>query len=252
VPTSAGIAARGGAGYAVSVSEDGAEMTLAKRLGEKGEHRIVVRLLRAMGEAVGNRHHMVSGGAQRTEDPFWVLIATMLSHRTKEDVTMASCERLFGLAPTPERLARTPVRTIEKTIYPVGFYRTKARAVRDAASRLVVECNGVVPDSMGELLRLRGVGRKTANMVITMGYGKDAICVDTHVHRVSNRLGLVSTNTPNETEYALMEVLPMRWWVGSNEVMVGFGRRVCRPVIPYCSRCPFEDECPMVNVDRHR
>jgi endonuclease-3 len=224
------------------------EKLSAKKLHGMTDKRSVVRLLRAMNEAVGKPSPTVTKSAHRTEDPFWVLIATMLSHRTREDVTMAACRRLFDIAPTPERLAGTPVGTIEKKIYPVGFYKTKARAVRDAALHLITECDGTVPNSVGGLVRIRGVGRKTANMVITMGWGKDGICVDTHVHRVSNRLGLVATKRPEETERALMEILPRRYWIGCNELFVRFGRRVCRPVSPTCSRCPFGEVCPRVGV----
>lgn len=225
-------------------------MPWKERSRRKIDKRDAARLLRAMGTAVRMPHPTVSKGSGQTEDPFWVLIATMLSHRTKEDVTMAACARLFRIAPTPGSLAHTPVRAIEKEIYPVGFYRKKARAIRDAASQLVVECDGVVPDSVSRLLRFRGVGRKTANMVVTMGYGKDGICVDTHVHRVSNRLGLVVTKTPEETEYALMEIIPGRYRRWCNELFVRFGRRICRPIYPLCTRCPFEGQCPRIGVHR--
>jgi endonuclease-3 len=225
---------------------------ITNRLHNTTHKRGVVELLRAMNETAGTSRTLVSKSPRQTEDPFWVLIATMLSHRTKEKVALAACRRLFRIAPTPDKLARTAVREIEKRIYPVGFYKKKARAVRDAAAQLVAECGGVVPDSIDGLLRFRGVGRKTANMVVIMGYGKDGICVDTHVHRVSNRLGLVTTDTPEKTEDALMEIVPERYRRGCNELFVRFGREICRPVNPLCARCPFEDQCPRIGLDRHR
>jgi endonuclease-3 len=124
--------------------------------------------------------------------------------------------------------------------------------VREIAKRIGREHGGVVPDSMEELLAFKGVGRKTANLVITLGYGKKGICVDTHVHRVSNRVGLVRTSTPERTEYALIEVLPEKYWIGYNELVVSFGQRVCRPVSPLCSSCPLERGCPKIGVEKHR
>ena len=144
------------------------------------------------------------------------------------------------------------MRVIEKAIYPVGFYKTKARTIRTIARRLLDECDGSVPDSIDELLKFKGVGRKTANLVLTLGYGKKGICVDTHVHRVSNRLGLVKTSNPEQTEYALMDVLPEKYWIGYNEMLVSFGQKVCRPISPLCSTCPLSKGCPQHGVDKHR
>jgi len=194
----------------------------------------------------------VSRIARETRDPFRVLISTALSLRTKDEVTDEAARKLFLLAATPEDLARLPLRVIERAIYPAGFYRTKARTVRDIARRLVAEYGGKVPDEVDELLRFKGVGRKTATLVVSMAFGKPAICVDTHVHRVSNRLGLVATAAPAQTESALMEILPRRYWIGINELLVRFGQRVCKPISPHCSTCPVRRTCPRVGVGRHR
>lgn len=194
----------------------------------------------------------VSRIARDTRDPFRVLVSTALSLRTKDEVTDEAARRLFALAATPKALALLPLRVIERAIYPAGFYRTKARTVRDIARRLVAEYGGRVPDDVDELLSFKGVGRKTATLVVSMAYGKPAICVDTHVHRVSNRLGLVATSTPAKTESALMEILPRKHWIGINELLVRFGQRVCRPISPYCSTCPVRRTCPRIGVGRHR
>ena len=158
----------------------------------------------------------------------------------------------MSVADTPARLADIPVRVIEKAIYPVGFYKTKARTVKNIARRLVADYDSVVPDSIDELLTFKGVGRKTANLVVTLGYGKKGICVDTHVHRVSNRLGLVETTTAEQTEFALMEVLPDKYWIGYNELLVSFGQQVCKPISPHCSTCPLQKKCLQIGVGKHR
>jgi endonuclease-3 len=194
----------------------------------------------------------VSAIARKKRDPFKILVATILSLRTKDEVTAEASKRLFAVARTPETLSRVPLRVIEKAIYPVGFYKTKARTVRSISERIVREHEGVVPDTMEGLLAFKGVGRKTANLVITLGYGKKGICVDTHVHRVSNRIGLVSASTPERTEFALMDVLPEKYWIGYNELVVSFGQKVCKPLSPLCSTCFLERECPKIGVERHR
>jgi endonuclease-3 len=190
--------------------------------------------------------------AQERRDPFRVLVATILSLRTQDPVTEAAARRLFALADTPEALARLPVRRIERAIYPVGFYRTKARRLRAIARRLIEDHGGRVPDRLEDLLALDGVGRKTANLVITLGFGRPGICVDTHVHRISNRLGWVATRTPEQTERALRERLPRRWWIPLNRLLVLFGQKVCTPTSPRCSLCPLRDGCPRKGVTRSR
>lgn len=205
-----------------------------------------------MSKAVGEDLPSVSQIARRKRDPFKILVSTVLSLRTKDEVTMEASKRLFTVASSPEELAGTPVRIIERTIYPVGFYKTKARSIKNIAKRLIREYDSVVPDTIEELLTFKGVGRKTANLVVTLGYGKKGICVDTHVHRVSNRLGLVETTNPEQTEYALMDLLPDKHWIGYNELLVSFGQKVCKPVSPLCSTCPLGPDCPQVGVGIHR
>lgn len=218
---------------------------------KQGQRRLNT-LITGMSKAVGASLPSVSRLARRKPDPFRILVATVLSLRTKDEVTMAASKRIFAVAATAGRLAATPVRAIEKAIYPVGFYKTKARTIKNIARRLLAEYDGVVPDSIDELLTFKGVGRKTANLVVTLGYGKQGICVDTHVHRVSNRLGLVTTTTAEQTEFALMDVLPGKYWIGYNELLVSFGQRVCKPISPLCSTCPLEKRCPQLGVDKHR
>ena len=210
-------------------------------------------MIRVIGKAVGHGDlPAVSEIARRKRDPFRILVATVLSLRTQDKVTAEASKRLFAVGSTPAQLAAAPVRVIEKAIYPAGFYKTKARSIKNIAKRLLRDYDGVVPDSIDELLTFKGVGRKTANLVITLGYGKPGICVDTHVHRISNRLALVDTKTPEETEYALMDVLPRKYWIGYNELLVSFGQQVCKPVSPHCSTCPLESDCPKVDVGIHR
>lgn len=204
------------------------------------------------GAIAGGRVPSVTEIAHRDRDPFRILISTILSLRTKDEVTTAASERLFALADKPRTLAALSPRTIERAIFPAGFYRTKARTVREVARRIDTEFDGRVPDSIEALLDFKGVGRKTAALVVSLGYGKEAICVDTHVHRISNRLRWVKTRTPEETERALMIVLPRRHWIGINDTMVSFGQRVCLPVSPHCSGCPLFDDCPREGVSRHR
>ena len=181
-------------------------------------------------------------------DPFKVLISCLLSLRTQDKVTGEASQRLFTLAQTPEALSRLPVAKIEKAIYPVGFYRVKARRIKDLSRTLVHEYKGRVPNSIEELLLLKGVGRKTANLVVTLGYDQEGICVDTHVHRITNRWGLVNTKTPIQTEFALREALPVRYWKQLNGQLVAFGQGICKPISPYCSQCKIRPACDRVGV----
>ncbi|MEK7387228.1 MAG: endonuclease III [candidate division NC10 bacterium] len=186
--------------------------------------------------------------ADRTRDPFRVLIACILSLRTQDTTTGPASERLFAVADTPAVMLRLTPRQIEKLIFPVGFYRTKARVILGICRDVLGRFGGRVPDEIDELLTLKGVGRKTANLVVTMGYGKPGICVDTHVHRISNRLGYVRTRTPEETEMALRAKLPRRYWIGYNDLLVSFGQNVCAPISPRCSVCPVKPLCRRVGV----
>ncbi|SEM11741.1 endonuclease-3 [Syntrophus gentianae] len=190
--------------------------------------------------------------AETQHNPFEILISTVLSLRTKDEVTAAATERLFRLASTPERMLKLSEEEIRQAIYPVGFYRNKARQISGICRDLLDRFSSRVPDTLENLLSLNGVGRKTANLVLSLGYGQEAICVDTHVHRISNRLGLVSTKTPEQTESALQDVLPRCYWSRYNTLLVSFGQRVCRPLSPLCSTCPLGDLCPRIAVTRHR
>ena len=190
--------------------------------------------------------------AERRPDPFRILIACLLSLRTKDETTRPAADRLFRLADTPETMLRLTPRQMEKVIFPVGFYRTKARVILGVCRDLLGRFGGKVPDDLDTLLTLKGVGRKTANLVVTMAFGKAGICVDTHVHRISNRLGYVRTKTPEKTELALREKLPRRYWIEYNDLLVSFGQNICAPVSPFCSRCPVERQCAKVGVTRSR
>lgn len=188
----------------------------------------------------------------KERDPFKVLIATILSLRTQDKTTGAAAERLFHAAPDMQAISRLSVKTIEKAIYPVGFYKTKAVRIRALCKVLIDEHGSRVPDNLDELLKLNGVGRKTANLVITLGYSKPGICVDTHVHRITNRWGYVQTKSPEETEFALRNKLPRKYWIGINGILVAFGQNICKPISPLCSKCSIEDICGKNGVIKHR
>ncbi len=187
----------------------------------------------------------------QTEDPFQVLIATALSARTQDQTTLDASTRLFAVAPTAAALAKLPVKRIERLIYPVSFYRNKARNVKAAAQMLVDRFGGGVPRTMEELTSLPGVGRKTANLVMILSYqSQENICVDTHVHRISNRLGWVQTKLPEETEQALYRNTNKQWWPYINLYLVTWGQNVCRPIYPRCGDCALEASCPKIGVER--
>ena len=185
-------------------------------------------------------------------DPFKVLISCILSLRTQDKVTGEASQRLFRLARTPGTLSMLPVKKIERAIYPVGFYRVKAQRIRDLSREIIQKYDGKVPNTVEELLLLKGVGRKTANLVVTLGYDKEGICVDTHVHRITNRWGLVKTKTPQQTEFALREVLPVRYWKALNGQLVAFGQGICRPISPLCSECHIRSSCARIGVVHSR
>ena len=185
------------------------------------------------------------------DDPFQVLIGTLLSARTQDATTAAASERLFTVAHTPKTMAALTVKQIERLIYPVSFYRHKARHVKATCQILVDRFHSRVPSTMQELLTLPGVGRKTANLVLILAFKSvKNICVDTHVHRISNRLGWVKTATPDETEQALYESTPARWWPIINLYLVTWGQNVCRPVYPRCGECVISKWCPRIGVVR--
>ena len=187
--------------------------------------------------------------ADSQEDPFEVLISTMLSAQTRDPVTAAASARLFRVARTPRTMAKLTTMRIERLIYPVSFYRHKAKHVKETCRLLVERYRGRVPGTMEELLTLPGVGRKTANLVLILSFKSlQNICVDTHVHRISNRLGWVRTRTPEETEQALYRTLDRQWWPVVNQYLVTWGQNVCRPVYPRCDRCPIVRMCRQVGV----
>ena len=185
------------------------------------------------------------------EDPFQILIGTLLSARTQDATTAAASARLFAKAPTPKAMLKLTVKQIEKLIYPVSFYRHKARHVKETCRILLEKFDGRVPETMEELLTLPGVGRKTANLVLILAFeSKKNICVDTHVHRISNRLGWVKTRTPDETEQALYKATDRRWWPTINLYLVTWGQNVCRPVYPRCGECAIAKWCPKLDVEK--
>ncbi len=188
----------------------------------------------------------------KDNDPYKVLVSTVLSLRTKDDVTHDASLRLFEKAPDIYSLNRLAEEEIARLIYPVGFYKTKAKNLKKIATIIIEQHKGKVPDSLDDLLKLPNVGRKTANLVLAKGYNIPAICVDIHVHRISNRLGLVKTKNPEETEFALRKILPKKYWIEFNDLLVPFGQNLCKPVSPYCSKCPIYEFCDRVGVERSR
>ena len=185
-------------------------------------------------------------------DPFRILMSCLLSLRTKDKTTREASARLFALAHLPATMLTLPLKKIERAIYPVGFYRTKAKSIHAICRRLLDAYEGAVPDSIEELVTLSGVGRKTANLVVTVGYGKPGICVDIHVHRISNRWGYVRTKTPEKTEQALRRKLPTPHWITFNDLLVPYGQNLCQPISPFCSKCKLIEYCDRVGVKKSR
>ena len=210
------------------------------------------RTLDRMAERTGRALPAVTELAAERRDPFDVLVSTIISLRTKDEVTGPASRRLLARAPTIPELAELPEPEIAALIYPAGFYNTKARQLRAVAAILLRDHDGAVPGSLAALLRLPGVGRKTANLVLGLSFGIPAICVDTHVHRICNRLGWVDTREPDATELALARVMPKRYWIPVNAIMVGFGQQVCTPRSPRCSACPVHGLCARRGVTRRR
>ncbi len=203
-------------------------------------------------EAAGWDVPVVTLTAVSSKSPFRVLISTVLSLRTKDETTAEASARLFCEASTPQSVLELGEKRVRDLIYPVGFYRVKAQNIIGICEKLINKYDGRVPDSLDELLKFRGVGRKTANLVLSLGYGKPAICVDIHVHRISNRWGYVDTKDPYETEMALREKLPRGYWIEYNSLLVALGQQICRPLSPICSRCPVSGYCPKRGVSRSR
>jgi endonuclease-3 len=209
----------------------------------------VFRILRSEAEKydppVSERQHAY-------KDAFRVLVSVLLSARTKDSTTDQVVERLFRRVKSPLDLATLPVGELERLLKPVGFYRTKAKHLKETSRMILEEFEGKIPRTMNELLRLPGIGRKSANLVIGLVFGDPAICVDTHVHRITNRWGYVRTGTPLETETALRKRLPRKYWIEINRLLVIYGQNVCTPLSPYCSRCRIEKYCRKVGVSRTR
>ena len=202
--------------------------------------------------ALASRYEIDRFVKRNGPDPFRILIGCVISLRTKDDVTYPATERLFAKAATPEAMARLAEPIVAKAIYPAGFYRTKAKQIRAISKILRDRHGGGVPDTIEALLELPGVGRKTANLTVTLGFGKPGICVDIHVHRISNRWGYVRTKTPEETEQALRRKLPSPHWITFNDLLVPYGQNLCQPVSPYCSKCKLIEYCDRVGVKRSR
>ncbi len=212
--------------------------------------RIIVRLRRA---ARGwNATALMAVSRTTGRDPFKILIGCLLSLRTRDETTGPAADRLFALADTPAGMLALPRRTIERAIFPVGFYRTKAKVLHRVCHDLLDRFGGRVPADLDALLTLHGVGRKTANLVVTFAFGLPGICVDTHVHRITNRVGFIRTRTPEQTEMALRRRLPRRHWIELNDLLVAFGQTICHPTSPRCSVCPIEDRCARIGVRRSR
>ena len=217
------------------------------------DDRHIAEIIRLLEKELENRElPVVSQLAHERYDPFAILISTLLSLRTKDEVTAAATQRLLALASTPEGMLRLSSDEIRRAIYPVGFYRTKAETILRVCRELIDRFHARVPNTLDALLSLKGVGRKTANLVISLGFGGAGLCVDTHVHRISNRLGYVRTKSPEETEFALRAKLPPKYWSRVNTLLVAFGRNTCRPVSPLCSTCPIAAYCDRVGVKKSR
>jgi len=197
-----------------------------------------------------NKHDAPVVEFQKTQsdDPFFILVATILSARTKDETTSEVCRRLFRVVKKPADLFKYTRQQLERLIFPIGFYRTKAKHLLQLPAVLEREFGGRIPDEIDDLCRLPGVGRKTANLVRAVAFNKPAICVDVHVHRICNRLGLLKTKNPFETEFALRKILPEKYWITWNSVLVSYGQTLCKPVSPFCNRCPIIRYCARTGV----
>ena len=199
-----------------------------------------------------NQLPSVSQIAEENNDPYKILFSTIISLRTRDEVTLTASRRLFERAPNLDALLNTEESDIADIIYPAAFYRNKAASIKKCAEILVNDYNGYIPAQRDELLKLPGVGRKTANLTLNLGFGINAICVDTHVHRISNRTGWVTTAAPDDTELALEKILPEEYWIPLNEILVSYGQKICTPQSPWCSKCVIENHCARINIGRCR
>lgn len=202
---------------------------------------IVMRLLKR--EARNFKQPIVTDIAARNESPFLVLISCILSLRTRDETTEKAAERLFALADNPKSMLSLSAKQIERSIYPVGFYRTKAKRIKGICKKLLDEYNGKVPADFEELMKFKGIGRKTANIVMVYGFNEPGLPIDTHCHRIPNRLGWINTKTPEKTEEELKKILPRKYWHDFNDLFVQFGQNICKPVGPRCGECPINKYC---------
>ena len=203
-------------------------------------------------EYLKNQKPIITQISDMGNNPFHILISTILSLRTKDEVTAKAAAKLFGKISNPYDMHKLSKIEIEKLIYPVGFYHRKAESIKQVCHILIEKYHGEVPDSMENLLSLPGVGRKTANLVLVLGFDKDGICVDTHVHRISNRWGYVRTNSPLKTEMTLRKKLPTKFWKIYNDYLVSYGQNICKPISPFCSKCAFKNLCPKIGIEKSR
>jgi endonuclease III len=213
---------------------------------------VIEQVFEILSQEVEKLHEPIVGRVARDGDPYKILISTMLSLRTKDSTTEQACERLFAFASSPDEISLTPVAAIERAIFPVGFYKTKAKNIKETSRIILEKFGGKVPSQMDNLLGLPGVGRKTANLVIILGFDEMGICVDTHVHRITNRWGYVATKAPEDTEMKLREILPLQYWKEINNYLVPYGQYICQPVSPWCSRCRLLPLCPRLGVTSSR
>jgi len=190
--------------------------------------------------------------SQRKQDPYQILIGTILSLRTKDEVTAQASQRLFAKAATPKEMLTLTEEQIEKLIYPVGFYKNKSKSIKQISNILLEKYNSKVPDDLDELLKFPGVGRKTANLVLIEGFNKPGVCVDVHNHRILNRFGFLKTKNPEETEFEIRKKLPQKYWKTLNFILVAFGQNTCVPISPFCSRCPVNNLCEKKGVIKSR
>jgi endonuclease III len=209
---------------------------------------VIDGILQKISDHVGSAPDALAVTVAARSSPYATLVSTVLSLRTRDEVCAVVTPRLLARAPDPAALHALSQDTIQELIYPTSFYRMKAGHFKSIAQDLIEKFNGHVPDTREGLMSLKGIGRKSANLILTLGFGKSAICVDTHVHRISNRLGFVKTKNPLETELALEKVLPEKWWIDVNGALIAFGRSQCVPVSPKCSSCPIRDACPRDGV----
>jgi endonuclease III len=216
------------------------------------DNKTIHTVFKILPEVVETLQVPIVGKIAGENDPFKILISTMLSLRTKDSTTEQACSRLFAMSSTPEKMVRISVPEIEKAIYPVGFYKTKAIHLKEVSSILLEKYAGNVPSEMENLLALPGVGRKTANLVLILGFDKMGICVDTHVHRITNRWGYVTTKTPDETEMKLRVILPRKYWKRINDYLVPYGQSICTPISPFCSKCRLLVYCERLKVTSSR